>query len=224
MDRSLCPFRWNRAAPRHDLAGVAQTHSSRRQFGSRDTSGRRSASRRRSSLERPSLGSESGGTRARDDSPRARLVLPPLTRRKREDTHMMDRRTFAMLLAGSIEAPRLSWGQGAARGRTMFYASVGGNLTHYSTDVDDASLVKRNTVTLPANIQYAWPHPSKQYLYIVSSGGGPGVAPHQKFFHACPLDPAPRALLPPGHPQNPPLRPIPTNRHTKGRYLLTAYN
>ena len=101
----------------------------------------------------------------------------------------MDRRTFVMLLAGSIEAPRLSWGKGATTGRTMFYASVGGDLTHYSTDVDDASLVKRNTVTLPANIQYAWPHPSKQYLYIVSSGGGPGIASNQNFAHAFRIDP-----------------------------------
>jgi len=65
---------------------------------------------------------------------------------------MMDRRTFAMLLAGSIEARRLSWGQGAAGRKTVFYASVGGDLTLYSMDVDDASLVKRKTVMLPANI------------------------------------------------------------------------
>src|SRR5213594_2522203 len=63
--------------------------------------------------------------------------------RKREDTHMMDRRTFATLLAGSIAAPRLSWGQGAgAKVKTVFYSSVGGDLTLYSMDVDDASLVK----------------------------------------------------------------------------------
>jgi len=137
---------------------------------------------------------------------------------------MMDRRTFVMLLAGSIEAPRLSWGKGATTGRTMFYASVGGDLTHYSTDVDDASLVKRNTVTLPANIQYAWPHPSKQYLYIVSSGGGPGIASNQNFAHAFRIDPATGALTPHGQPQNLPSRPIHTSVDMKGEYLLTAYN
>ena len=86
---------------------------------------------------------------------------------------MMDRRTFATLLVGSIAVPRPSWKhlQGA-KARTVFYSSVGGDLTLYSMDVDDASLVKRNTVTLPANIQYAWPHPSRQYLYVVSSVGG----------------------------------------------------
>ena len=83
---------------------------------------------------------------------------------------MMDRRRFAMLLAGSIAASRFSSGQEAGtKGKTVFYSSVGGDLTLYSMDVDAASLVRRNTVTLPVNIQYAWPHPSKQYLYIVSS-------------------------------------------------------
>src|SRR5438094_6814068 len=137
---------------------------------------------------------------------------------------MMDRRTFVMLLAGSIEAPRLYSGKGATTDRTMFYAGVGGDLTHYSTDVDDASLVKRNTVTLPANIQYAWPHPSKQYLYIVSSGGGPGVASNQNFAHAFRIDPATGALTPHGQPQNLPSRPIHTSVDMKGEYLLTAYD
>src|SRR5262249_27145119 len=113
------------------------------------------------------------------------------TSRKPEDPHMMDRRRFAMLLAGSIAAPRLSWGQGVgAKSKTVFYSSVGSDLTLYSMDVDDASLVKRNTVTLPANIQYAWPHPSKQYFYVASSGGGPGVASNQNFAHAFRIDAA----------------------------------
>src|SRR5437016_11050934 len=137
---------------------------------------------------------------------------------------MMDRRTFAMLLAGSIEARRLSWGQGAAGHRTVFYSGVGGDLTLYSMDVDDASLVKRNTVTLPANIQYAWPHPSRQYLYVVSSGGGPGVASNQNFAHAFRIDSATGALTPHGQPQNLPSRPIHTSVDMKGEYLLTAYN
>ena len=138
---------------------------------------------------------------------------------------MMDRRTFATLLAGSIAAPRLSWGQGAGtKVKTVFYSSVGGDLTLYSMDVDDASLVKRNTVTLPANIQYAWPHPLKQFVYIVSSGGGPGVASNQNFAHAFRIDPATGALTQHGPPQNLPSRPIHTSVDMKGEYLLTAYN
>src|SRR5438445_13189461 len=114
---------------------------------------------------------------------------------------MLDRRTFAKLLAGSVVAPRLSSGQGTkANGKAVFYAAVGGDLTLYSMDVDGASLVKRTTVTLPANIQYAWPHPSKRYFYIVSSGGGPGVASDRNFAHAFRIDPATGALTPHGQP------------------------
>ena len=60
----------------------------------------------------------------------------------------MDRRTFATLLVGSIAVPRPSVKQlEGAKARTVFYSGVGGDLTLYSMDVDDASLVKRNTVT-----------------------------------------------------------------------------
>ena len=48
------------------------------------------------------------------------------------------------------------------------------------------ALIKRSTVTLPANIQYAWPHPSREYFYIVSSNGGPGVAGDKHYANALP--------------------------------------
>ena len=87
---------------------------------------------------------------------------------------MVDRRTFTALLAGTIVAPRASFGQSSMTTRNVFYASAGPELTLYSVDVDGAALVRRGTVSTAANIQYAWPHPSKQYLYVVSSDGGPG--------------------------------------------------
>ena len=138
---------------------------------------------------------------------------------------MMDRRRFARLVAGSLAAGRLS-GQRAngARAKTVLYSAVGGELTLYSMDVDEASLVKRNTVSLPANIQYAWPHPSRQYFYVVSSGGGPGVPSNENFAHAFRIDSATGALTPHGQPQNLPSRPIHTSVDMKGEYLLTAYN
>jgi len=138
---------------------------------------------------------------------------------------MMDRRRFARLVAGSLAAGRLS-GQRAdgARVKAVLYSAVGGDLTLYSMDVDEASLVKRNTVSLPANIQYAWPHPSRQYFYVVSSGGGPGVASNENFAHAFRIDSATGALTPHGQPQDLPSRPIHTSVDMKGEYLLTAYN
>src|ERR1700685_4711820 len=86
---------------------------------------------------------------------------------------MVDRRSFTTLLVGAIAAPEASFAQGS-KAKNVFYASAGPELTLYSVDVDNAALVKRDTVSTPANIQYAWPHPSKQYLYVVSSNGGSG--------------------------------------------------
>jgi 6-phosphogluconolactonase len=134
---------------------------------------------------------------------------------------MINRRTFTALLAGSVAAPQLAFGQAK---KTVYYASVGGELTLYSMDVEGASLTKVNAVTLPANIQYVWPHPNKQFLYVASSGGGPGVASTANFAHAFKIDPATGALTPHGQPQNLPSRPIHTSVDRTGDFLLTAYN
>jgi 6-phosphogluconolactonase len=140
---------------------------------------------------------------------------------------MIDRRLFTTLLAGGVAAPslspRLSWGQ-AAKSRTVFYTSVGGEFTLYGMDTEGATLAKSGSVTLPANVQYAWPHPSKQYLYIASSGGGPGVASNRNFSSAFRIDPATGALQPHGQPLNLPHRPIHTSVDMAGEYLFTAYN
>src|ERR1700719_3529570 len=114
---------------------------------------------------------------------------------------MVDRRTFTALLAGTIVAPRASFGQNSMTTRNVFYASAGPELTLYSVDVDGAALVKRGTVSTAANIQYAWPHPSKQYLYVVCSDGGPGsagVAGKKHLANAFRIDPASGALTPHG--------------------------
>ena len=55
------------------------------------------------------------------------------------------------------------------RDMTSLYASIGEQLVHYSANVADALLVRRDAVTLPANVQYVWPHPSHRYLYVASS-------------------------------------------------------
>jgi 6-phosphogluconolactonase (cycloisomerase 2 family) len=134
---------------------------------------------------------------------------------------MIDRRTFATLVAGAIGAPGLSWGEDL-KGKTVLYASIGPALTLY--DLDGDTLVKRGTVVLPANIQYAWPHPSRKYFYVVSSNGGPGVAGDKHVANALRIDPASGALAPHGEPQMLPSRPIHTSVDQAGQYLLIAYN
>jgi 6-phosphogluconolactonase len=136
---------------------------------------------------------------------------------------MIDRRTFAALLAGTVAAPKSAWSQ-SVTAKTVFYASIGPELSLFEIDVADAALQKRGAVTLPANVQYAWPHPSKRYLYVVSSSGGPGVAGTTHVASAFRVDPASGALQPHGEPQALPSRPIHTSVDRAGEYLLTAYN
>jgi 6-phosphogluconolactonase len=139
---------------------------------------------------------------------------------------MVDRRTFTMLLAAGIAAPRASFAQNS-KVKNVFYAGVGPELTLYSVDVDEAALIRRDTVSTPANIQYAWPHPSKRYLYVISSNGGPGsagVAGDKHFASVFKIDPSTGALTPHGAPLMLPSRPIHTSVDISGEYLLTAFN
>jgi 6-phosphogluconolactonase (cycloisomerase 2 family) len=150
---------------------------------------------------------------------------------------MIDRRTFTTLLAGGIAMPSTTFAQdaskqgtskqGAAKAKNVFYASTGPELTRYSVDVDTAALVKAETVSTPVNIQYAWPHPSKQFLYVVSSNGGPGSSGGAGDTHvasAFKIEPTTGALTPHGAMLTLPSRPIHTSVDKAGEYLLTAYN
>src|SRR5580704_15524221 len=108
--------------------------------------------------------------------------------------------------------------------KTVYYASVGPALTLYDIDVETAALTRRGSVTLPANIQYAWPRPSKRFLYVVSSNGGPGIAGDKHFASALAIDPASGALRLQGDPAPLPSRPIHASVDASGDFLLTAYN
>jgi 6-phosphogluconolactonase len=108
--------------------------------------------------------------------------------------------------------------------RSVYYASVGPLLKIFDVDVDGAELRQRGGLTLPAKIQYAWPHPSRRYLYVVSSNGGPGIPGDKHFANAFAIDPETGALRPHGEPAALPSRPIHTSVDRSGDYLLTAYN
>ena len=82
----------------------------------------------------------------------------------------------------------------------IYYDGVGSTLRLFDIDVEGAALIERSTVKLPANIQYAWPHPLRRYLYVVSSNGGPGVPGDKHFAHTLTVDPATGGLRPHGEP------------------------
>ena len=139
---------------------------------------------------------------------------------------MINRRTFMSLLAGTAALPGITWGQ-TSSGKVVVYASVGPELTQYDTDVERATLTKRGSVRVAANIQYVWPHASRQTLYVTSSdsasglGGFVGMNHHASAFR---IDPATGALTPHGAPALLPSRPIHNSTDRKSEYLLTAYN
>src|SRR5215467_7984427 len=139
---------------------------------------------------------------------------------------MINRRTFTALLAGTVAAPKRAWSQ-QVTAKTVFYASTGPELTLFDVDVADAALQKRLTITLPANVQYAWPHPSKRYLYVVSSSGGPSsTVPggNKHVANAFRVDPSTGDLTLHGEPLALHSRPIHTSVDASGEFLLIAYN
>jgi 6-phosphogluconolactonase len=139
---------------------------------------------------------------------------------------MIDRRTFTALLAGSVAAPRTAWSQSMPH-KAVFYASVGPALTLYHLDVEKAALSRQTTIQLPANVQYAWPHPSAHFLYVASSSGGPGSAGVQGTEHyltALRVDPATGVVQAHGPSAALRSRPIHMSLDRTGAYALTAYN
>src|SRR6266446_848189 len=138
---------------------------------------------------------------------------------------MFSRRTFLSLVAGSIAAPGLSSAQPASN-KVALYANVGADLTHYDVDVAGAELIKRTTVTLPAAVQYAWPHVSRRYLYVATSSSAPGYGTAGTEHHvtAFAIDPASGALTPHGAPIRLPTRPIHISTDIPSEYILVAFN
>jgi 6-phosphogluconolactonase (cycloisomerase 2 family) len=82
---------------------------------------------------------------------------------------------------------------------------------------------------MPGGIQYAWPHPSKKYLYVTSSTGGPGFSPGPGFpadqhnLAAFRIGPT-GELTPHGDMVKLKWRPIHSSVDITGEYVLVAYS
>jgi len=138
---------------------------------------------------------------------------------------MPSRRTFLSLLAGGAVAPHLAFAQGRP-GRLALYANVGPVLTHYDVDLASAELVKRDAVTLPAGVQYCWPHRNRRYFYVASSSSAAGNVQIGTAHHvtAFKIDPATGALGQIGDPMRLPLRPIHMTLDNESQHILVAFN
>ena len=138
---------------------------------------------------------------------------------------MVSRRTLLAVAAGTAAMPRLAWGQGAAQ-KVALYANVGAELTRYEVDVAGAALTKKESVTLPAAVQYAWPHASRRYLYVATSSSQPGYGAAGTEHHvtAFAIDPKSGALTKHGEPIKLPTRPIHMSTDIPSENILVAFN
>jgi 6-phosphogluconolactonase (cycloisomerase 2 family) len=130
-------------------------------------------------------------------------------------------------MASSVAFGSSVWAQ-SPQAKTVFFASVGPVLTLYDIDAGGAVLTARGSVTLPANVQYAWPHPSRRYFYVTSSNGQPGGGDAPKgdvhSLNAFTLDPTTGRLSPHGEARALPSRPIHNSVDRTGQFVLTAFN
>lgn len=114
--------------------------------------------------------------------------------------------------------------------KAVLFASVGPELIQYDLDVAQATLTKRATLTLPANVQEAVLHPSRRHLYIAWSNTGASygnATPRAAGNHgvtAFKVDAATGALTPDGAPTSLRARPIYVTTDRDGTHLINAYN
>lgn len=108
---------------------------------------------------------------------------------------------------------------------TMLYASVGPVLSWFECGVEAASLTKRGSIALSANVQYAWPDRQRNVLYVSLSNGGPlGRVGDTHHLLALGIDRLTGALTPLGPAERLRQRPLHLSLDRTGRILFTAYN
>ena len=107
--------------------------------------------------------------------------------------------------------------------KTALYAALGPELTTYSVDVDGGSLSKLASVMLPQNVQEAWPHPSRRYLYVAWSNNVAGTAGRHGVT-AFRIDPATGVLQQHGEPISVPARSVFLTADMVGKHIVVAYN
>jgi len=107
--------------------------------------------------------------------------------------------------------------------RVALYSAVDGNLTHYEVDIESATLLPHGTLPVSAKVQYVWPHPSRRFLYVTTSNGGPRVKSDYNHVAALAID-GEGALAPHGEPKPLTRRAVHVCVDPGGRYILNAHN
>jgi 6-phosphogluconolactonase (cycloisomerase 2 family) len=121
-------------------------------------------------------------------------------------------------IVSGAEAPHPSAGA-----KVAVYAAVGPELTAYLLDVKEASLIRQASVQLPQDVQEAWPHPSRRYLYVTWSNNAKGSTGRHGVT-AFRIDPATGALQPHGQPISLAARSVFMTADIPGNHIVVAYN
>ena len=92
--------------------------------------------------------------------------------------------------------------------------------------MEASTLTRCGTVSLPANVQYVWPHASHRHLYVATSDSASGMGRTGNTHHvtAFRIDPASGALSPHGAPIRLPTRPIHMATDIPSEYILVAFS
>ena len=111
------------------------------------------------------------------------------------------------------------------RRRPTLYVGLGRQLLAYTVDTDAFMLTQlEHSATLPANVQYASAHASRQYLYVVSSNGGPGIAGDRHYLSSFRIGSHSSVLCPHGDHVALRHRPIHITTDAASQHVLIAYN
>lgn len=110
--------------------------------------------------------------------------------------------------------------------KLALYANVGPELTHYDVDVEACALTRRGTVTLPAKVQYVWPHANRRFLYVSTSDAASGLGPQGTCHHVTGfrIDPETGALTQHGESIPLPHRPIHHSTDVPSEHVLVAFS
>ncbi len=110
--------------------------------------------------------------------------------------------------------------------KVALYASVGETLTRYDLDIESATLARQESVSLPENVQYAWPHANRRTLYVATSNSATGMGAVGTSHHlvAFAIDPVTGGLTEHGPRIRLPDRPIHMATDIPSRHVLAAFS
>ena len=113
---------------------------------------------------------------------------------------------------------------GSTPNTNNFYAAIGDQLTHFHVDIKTATLACNASAKFGLNIQYVWPHPDLNIIYLAVSNGGPGNNGTKHKLIACNLDTKDGTIRDIINSATLPYRPLHLSLDCQKKHILVAYN